>query len=451
MNLASLQKSIKKAKPGSVLDLGGTHIVEDGSLQITTPNITLQNGILEIAQGLSVGACDVVLHDLKLIAKSSKAATLRVSKKDCCLIQCEITNSEGVGIQVTGVGTTLTMQRTTVHDCERSCVCVNRAGILKMSDGCVVRGSRSFHGISATDAGTELWIEASKIFDNFQDGIYVTSSAHAALENCEIYASHNFHGIAGKKFGTTIVLKGCILYKFKESALIVESGAKAKVSESSLKKCVNGYGVVADGHGSHVDILDTEISECNIGGVLIRGSASSRISRTHIFGSAYGNGVVVCEQGSFSRIMNSVIFQNCESGVLVTDDAKVNIEGCDISSSTAGSGVFVREDAHVILSSCQMSKNFAANVCADSGATCHAAQCKFDAARNGPYLMAKGYSTTIHVTVPEDAEANVQNNVYVLGRAKITVNDKKCRNRQRWPKVKTHQIFSRKLSYDTGR
>lgn len=445
--LPALQRSIKKAKVGAILDLNGMHIVEQGSLQITTSDITLQNGTLELTQGLSVNASRVKLFGLTLISKSSKAATLRVSKKDCCLVGCDISNAEGVGVQVTSMGSSLTMQQTTVHDCDRSCVCVNRAGILRIGDGCLIHGSRSFHGISATDAGTELWIEDSKIFDNFQDGIYVTSSAHAALENCEIYGSRAFHGIAGKKFGTTIVLKNCQLHGFRESAVFVEMGAKAKITDSHLKKCINGHGVVADGHGSHVDIFNCEIGDCDVGGVLIQGNATSKITRTHIYGSSYGNGVVISEQGSFSKISNSVIFQNCRNGVLVTDEGKVTLEDCDVSSSTVGNGVFVRGGGSASLTQCQMSKNNSSNLCADSGATCYAAHCRFYEARNGPSVLARGQRTSVDLFVLDEFVASLEKDIYMLSRAKIVINENKCRNRQKWPKLKQNNAFSRKMPF----
>lgn len=447
LTLPLLQQSIKRAKPGAILDLGGMHIIEQGSLQITTPDITLRNGTLEMTQGLSVNACRVRLHDLTLISNSSKAAALRVSKKDCCLMRCNITNAKGVGVQVTGLGSVLTIQQTNVHNCERSCICVNRAGILRIGDGSIIQGSHSFHGISATDAGTELWIEHSKIFDNFQDGIYVTNSAHAALENCEIFGSRAFHGIAGKKFGTTIVLKNCRLENFRESAVVVEAGAKAKITDSVLKKCANGHGVVADGHGSHVDVLNCEISDCDTGSVLIQGNASSKIARTHIYGSSYGNGVVVSEQGSFSRIVNSVIFQNCRNGVLVMDEGKVILEDCDVSSSAAGNGVFVRDNARATLNQCQMSKNHSSNLCVDSGSTCSASLCRFDGARNGPSVLVRGSRTSVDLVVEEASLDALQKDVYILNRAKIIMNGNKLRNRQKWPKLKQNNAFSRKMPF----
>jgi len=447
MMLPVLQRAIKNAKVGAVLDLGGMHIVEEGSLKIATSDITLQNGTLEVTQGLSVNASRVKLHDLTLISKSSKAAALRVLKKDCCLVGCTITNAEGVGVQVTSMGASLTMRETTVHDCDRSCVCVNRAGILRIGDGCLIHGSRSFHGISATDAGTELWIEDSKIFDNFQDGIYVTSSAHAALENCEIYGSRAFHGIAGKKFGTTVVLKNCRLHGFKESAVIVEAGAKAKVTDSCLKKCLNSHGVVADGHGSHVDIFNCEIADCDVGGVLIQGNATSKITKTHIYGSSYGSGVVVAEQGSFSRIINSVIFQNCRNGVLVMEEGKVTLEDCDVSSSTVGNGVFVRDGGSASLTQCQMSKNNCSNLCADSGATCYAAHCRFYEARNGPSVLARGRQTSVDLFVLDEFVEALEKDIYMLNRAKIVINENKCRNRQKWPKLKLNDAFARKMPF----
>ena len=452
LTLDGLQQSIKRVKPGMILDLGGVHLVADGNLSITVDDITLRNGSLELTQGISVNACGVYMRDLTLISDSSKAATLKVVKRDCCIKRCKLTNTSGVGIQVTGAGSRLAMQQTTVHDCERSCICVSRSGILKIEEECSIQGSRSFHGISATDAGTELWIENSRIFNHFQDGIYVTNSAHACMENCEISGSRAFHGIAGKKFGTTVVLKNCQLLRCRESALIVELGAKARVTDSLISKSIKSPGIVADGHGSHVDILNSEIADCDVGGVLVRGNAAVKIQRTHVFGSTYGNGVVVAESGSHARIINSVIFQNCRNGVLILNQGRAIMESCDISSSTACNGVLVRDvGSQALLDRCQFAKNHSSNVCADAGAMCHVVSCRFNSARNGPSVLARGCRTYVKMTIEDDVVEAMQTDVHIFCRAKITMNEKKCKNRQKWPKLKPSAVFSSKLPFSSDR
>lgn len=441
VTLPLLEKTINRLKTGSVLDLGGSHLSLEGNLVVANSDITIQNGTLELLHGMCIGGRRVILQDLTIICRSSKAAALRVTRKGCCVTRCKVTNSSGVGIQVTGLGTCVTLRQSRVYDCERSCVCVSRAAILKIEES-VITGSKSFHGISATDSGTELWIEDSKIGNHFQDGAYITNNAHAVIEHCEVFNSHAFHGIAVKKFGTSAVLKNCYLHGFKESGLVVEMGAKVKMTDCSVKKCQKSQGIVIDGHGSHIEAVNCEVGDCDVGGILVQGNASSKIVKTHIFGSRYGNGIVIAEEGSYAHVLNSVIFQNCRNGVMVMYGAAATLEDCDVLSSTAASGVFVRgSDSKATLLSCRLSNNFASNVCADARGFIFVKSCTFDSARQGPSLMSRGRKTMISVEVPERDVKILESDLYSLRLGKIIMNEKKRKNKERWPKLKTGQIF----------
>mgnify|MGYP002259883276 CR=1 FL=1 len=127
------------------------------------------------------------------------------------------------------------------------------------------------------------------------------------------------------------------------------------------------------------------------------------------------------------------------------NEGKVTLEDCDVSSSTVGNGVFVRDGGSASLTQCQMSKNNSSNLCADSGATCYAAHCRFYGARNGPSVLARGRQTSVDLFVLDEFVASLEKDIYMLNRAKVVINEDKCKNRQKWPKLKLNNAFSRKM------
>eukprot|EP00210_Caulerpa_lentillifera_P008140 g7774.t1 len=448
LTLSQLRKAAKKAKGGTILDLRGTTIKGEGLLIVSSPETTIQNGTIELSEGILVKAPGVALIDIRLSSQSSQSAAVSIVKRNCFIDRCTITNPEGSGVQVSGICSSLTIRRTTVFDCERNCVYVSRGGKLQMNDGCIIRGSRSFHGISASDKDTQITLQDSKIHDNCQDGIFVTQGVRAIVESCEIFGSKEFHGISGKKCGTSINLTNCKIHGNQESAVIIEQGAKAQLKDCSIRCSRNGHGIVAGSRGSHLSVTDSEVDNCSAGGILIFGSASSEIVRTHVHDSLNGNGIVISGSGSSTSLINSVVFCNVRNNILIENGGQVSVEDCDIFSSVRCNGILVRDKgSSAVLSRCNILKNQGCNIGVDAGATCSMSDCRVDDAVVGPNLIGRGRHTSIDAFATGSSANILRCSIVALKGASVKLNEQKARFRKSWNGLKLSSFFVCKVAY----
>jgi hypothetical protein len=233
------------------------------------------------------------------------------------LVDCQLTRSEGYGIEAAGRGTVVTLQGCTVTGCAFA--------VVKLENGAALVGVDT---VLSRSGGNGIWAEGrGSVVD-------LTRCRVADVDSCNVNA----------EAGVTVTLLDCTIGNAGQIGIAVEGrGATATITGTEIDAA--GWRGVNVTRGGKVTAVRTRILRSSDSGVGV-GDRGSELELTDCEVVESGGTGITIDSGTQSHLVRCRVVDSGQTGVVVRGTATASFEDCEVSGSV-GAGFELNSGATV--------------------------------------------------------------------------------------------------------
>ncbi|CAE8711999.1 unnamed protein product [Polarella glacialis] len=269
-------------------------------------------------------------------SSSKSPPLLEVTKGSSHIELCDLCNSCGSAVRVSGAHTSPVMSGNTIHGCRDTGV-VFRDG----ADGSLV-GCRLFSNLSVAievHSRADPLIEDNDVFDGRQGGVFVYNRGKGHLRRNKIFRNA-LEGVEIKQGGRPLVEDNDI-YDNMECGIFIHEGGEGRVIGNRIHS--NSYAGIEIKDASSPEVRGNDVYSGRTSGVYIHGEGQGVIEDNQVHNNAL-HGVYVRGRGHPHLVKNR-IFSNDECGVFVTESSNPCIESNEVYGNGLA-GIEVKEESN---------------------------------------------------------------------------------------------------------